>query len=100
MVLREVTIPPAWQFLSIIIPCLGLSSLLRASPNQPNPLRFYRVGETLHRADVPHTLFRNADPHNPLRILTFHVAASGELDWAVASALAFLFLLAPGLIIL
>jgi hypothetical protein len=38
----------------------------------------YRAGETLQdRADVAHTLFRNADRNRPSRILTFYVAAKG-----------------------
>jgi hypothetical protein len=81
MVLREVTISPG-----VIVPLHhhtvpGLSSLLRASPNKPT-LVIHRVSiapeKTLQdRADVPHTLFRNADPNRPSRILTFYVAAKG-----------------------
>jgi quercetin dioxygenase-like cupin family protein len=41
--------------------------------------QLYHAGETLQdRADIPHTLFRNADPNQPLRFLTFYVAAMGE----------------------
>jgi quercetin dioxygenase-like cupin family protein len=44
-----------------------------------DPPRLYRAGETMQdRVGVPHTLFRNADPDKPLRILTFYVAAKGQ----------------------
>ena len=44
-----------------------------------NGPRRYQAGETLQdRADIPHTLFRNADPRRPLRFLTIYVLEPGR----------------------
>jgi quercetin dioxygenase-like cupin family protein len=82
MVLREVTIPPG-----VVVPLHrhtvpGLVFIVEGvaeSAYGNNPPRLYRAGDTLQdQADVPHTLFRNADPKMPLRVLTFYVAAKGQ----------------------
>jgi len=44
-----------------------------------DPPKLYHAGETLQDlADIPHTLFGNADPDKPLRFLTFYAAAKGQ----------------------
>jgi quercetin dioxygenase-like cupin family protein len=82
MVLREVTIP-----LGVIVPLhhhtvpalVFIVEGVVEKAYTSDPSRLYRAGETLqNRADVPHTLFRNADPNRPSRILTFYVAAKGQ----------------------
>jgi quercetin dioxygenase-like cupin family protein len=82
MVLREVTLPPGAVVplhhhtvpgLVYIVEGVAESAYGNDSP------QLYRAGETLQdQADVPHTLFRNADPNKPLRFLTFYVAAKGQ----------------------
>jgi quercetin dioxygenase-like cupin family protein len=82
MVLREVTIPPGVSAPIHHHTVPGLVFIIEGvaeSAYGSDPPRLYRTGETLQdRADVPHTLFRNADPNKPLRILTFYVAAKGQ----------------------
>jgi quercetin dioxygenase-like cupin family protein len=82
MVLREVTFPPG-----MVVPLHrhtvpGLVFIVEGvaeSAYGNDPPRLYRAGETLQdQAEVPHTLFRNADPNRPLRILTFYVVAKGQ----------------------
>jgi quercetin dioxygenase-like cupin family protein len=82
MVLREVTIPPG-----VVAPLhhhtvpglvFIVEGVAESAYGNDRP-RLYRTGETLQdQADGPHTLFRNADPNKPLRILTFYVAAKGQ----------------------
>jgi quercetin dioxygenase-like cupin family protein len=82
MVLREVTIPPgvAVPLHRHTVPGLVfiVEGVAESAYGNERP-QLYRTGETLqYRADVPHTLFRNADPNKPLRILTFYVAGKGQ----------------------
>jgi quercetin dioxygenase-like cupin family protein len=82
MVMREVTIPPGGAAplhrhtvagLVFIVEGVAESAYGNDSP------KLYHTGETLQDvADVPHTLFRNADPNKPLRFLTFYAAAKGQ----------------------
>jgi quercetin dioxygenase-like cupin family protein len=82
MVLREVTIPPgaAVPLHHHTVPGLVfiVEGVAESAYGNDRP-RLYRAGETLQdQAEIPHTLFRNADLNKPLRILTFYVAAKGQ----------------------
>jgi quercetin dioxygenase-like cupin family protein len=82
MVLREVTIAPGGAAplhhhtvpgLVFIVEGVAESAYGNDAP------KLYHAGETMQDiADIPHTLFRNADPNKPLRFLTFYAAAKGQ----------------------
>jgi len=82
MILREVTLQPGASAtphhhtvagLVYIIDGIAESAYGNEAP------RLYHAGETMQdKADIPHTLFRNADSSKPLRFVTFHVAAKGQ----------------------
>lgn len=82
IVLREVTFPPGRVSPVHHHMVAGLVFILEGvaeSAYGSDAPKLYRAGETMQdRADVPHTLFRNADPDKPLRILIFYAAAKGQ----------------------
>jgi quercetin dioxygenase-like cupin family protein len=82
IVLREVTLPPGRVSPVHHHTVAGLVFILEGvaeSAYGNDAPKLYHAGETLQdQADVPHTLFRNADPDKPLRFLTFYAAAKGQ----------------------
>ena len=82
MVLREVTIPPGGVAPIHHHTVPGLVFVVEGvaeSAYGDDAPKLYHAGETLQDvADIPHTLFRNADPNKPLRFLTFYAAAKGQ----------------------
>ncbi len=77
LVLVEVVYPPGAVAPPHRHPVPGLVYILEgvaASAYGDDAPRLYHSGDTLQdRDDVPHTLFRNADPDHPLRFLVAYV---------------------------
>jgi quercetin dioxygenase-like cupin family protein len=82
IVLREVTLPPGGVTPLHHHTVAGLVYIVEGvaeSAYGNDAPKLYHAGETLQdQADIPHTLFRNADPTKPLRFLTFYAAAKDQ----------------------
>jgi quercetin dioxygenase-like cupin family protein len=82
LVVAEVTYPPAGVAPVHGHPVAGIvyivEGIAESAYGNDKPRR-YGKGETLQdRADLAHTVFRNCDPHAPLRFLTVYVLEPGR----------------------
>ena len=80
--MREVTFPPGKVSPVHHHTVAGLVYILEGvaeSAYGNDAPRLYHAGETMQDVpDIPHTLFRNADPNKPLRILIVYAAAKTQ----------------------